>query len=111
MHVQRVIHAYVTNNRILYTQHTHRFANNEIFCGRSCGLTRADRVRSEDIRNTVKVEENIADIISKMGLLWCGHLNKMGDEGLLLKIRKWLSEERRKKETAKPWIDTVLKAL
>jgi len=45
----------------------------------SCGLTKLDRIRNEEIRRA-QVDIDIIETIQAKRLLWCGHLQRMPEE-------------------------------
>lgn len=48
----------------------------------SAGKSRLDRVRNEDIRNIMGVEETITQSIERRQLVWYGHVRRMDDNRL-----------------------------
>ena len=48
-------------------------------CGWACGLTISDHMRSDDIRERLKVE-NIAERCRKASLKWFGHMKRRDQE-------------------------------
>ena len=58
------------------------------FWRRDCGLGRVNRVRTKEIRKKFYSEENITHTVGKYGLIWYGHLRRMEDKQLLLKVKE-----------------------
>ncbi|KAL3284148.1 hypothetical protein HHI36_018316 [Cryptolaemus montrouzieri] len=64
---------------------------------RSCGLTRLDRIKNTEIRERAEVDLDIKDTIEAKRLEWYGHLRRMTQERLHLRIWKWQHREKKKR--------------
>lgn len=63
---------------------------------RSCGISRLDRIRNEDIKERMDVQESIIDVIEQKQLLWYGHLRRMPDTRWPQRIYEWVPWQKRK---------------
>ena len=63
------------------------------FLRRSCGLTRTDRVRNEEIRTRMKMDGYLIDEILKKQLVWFGQVKRMDEERIPKKALEWIPHE------------------
>ena len=71
------------------------------------GVTRRDRIRNTNIRQTLKVE-SVLTIIERNQLRWYGHVQRMPDTRDTKRIHKW--KPKRKRPTGRPrkrWEDQI----
>ena len=75
---------------------------------RSLGLTLLDRIRNEYIRERMSAENTIMDVIGEKQLKWYGHLRRMNEERMPLKVWNWIPANRNKRgRPRKKWISNV----
>lgn len=63
---------------------------------RSEGISRLQRINNEDIRQRANAHETILERIERRGLKWFGHMMRMDEQRLPLKLFKWNPPGRRK---------------
>ena len=82
------------------------------FLRRSCGLTRTDRVRNEEIIRRMNMDGDLIDEILKKQLVWFGQVKRMDEERIPKKALEWIPPERRKRGRPRSsWTDEVNKAM
>ncbi|CAG9839552.1 unnamed protein product, partial [Diabrotica balteata] len=64
---------------------------------RSCGRSKLERVRSDQIRDEMKMERNINDDIERKQLIWFGHVKRMPEYKWPRRVLEWIPPERRKR--------------
>ena len=67
------------------------------FWRRCCRLTLADRVTNEKIRDMMDIDTTITDNIEKKQLQWYGHMRRMNNARIPLKIWNWRPQRNRKR--------------
>ena len=61
----------------------------EMRCLRSmCGISIRDRVRNEEVRKKVQVNEKLSERIDKRVLTWFGHVERMNDGRMTKRVYK-----------------------
>lgn len=79
---------------------------------RSCGLTKLDKVRNEEIRRRAEVDIDVTETIEVKQLAWYGHLNRMQEERWPKKLWKWQPPVRRKRGRPKArWKEAIEAAM
>jgi len=86
-----------------------KLLSTEMMCWRRClGLTLLDRVRNETIRERMNAQITIMDYIGEKQLKWYGHLRRMNEERIPLKVWNWTPTQRNKRgRPQKKWITDV----
>ena len=75
------------------------------------GVTRKDRLRNVDIRQSLNIN-SITNIISQNNLRWYGHVKRMGEDRYPRKYLEWQPNTKRPPgRPRKRWLDTVKKNL
>lgn len=67
------------------------------FWRRSCGVSRLEHIRNEEIRQRMAVQGSIIDTIEEKRLRWYGHLQRMHSDRWPKKVWDWTPNIRRKR--------------
>nr|CAI5864969.1 unnamed protein product [Callosobruchus analis] len=82
------------------------------FLRRSCGRSRLERVRNDDIRMQMHMERHIHEDIEKRQLTWFGHVKRMNADRWPRKVLEWTPLERRKRgRPRRSWRDDINQAM
>nr|CAI5855298.1 unnamed protein product [Callosobruchus analis] len=82
------------------------------FLRRSCGRSRLERVRNDDIRMQMHMERHIHEDIEKRQLTWFGHVKRMNADRWPRKVLEWMPLERRKRgRPRRSWRDDINQAM
>lgn len=82
------------------------------FLRRSCGVSRLQHIRNEEIRRRMDMEETIIEEIEKKRLLWYGHMRRMQPDRWPQRIWAWRPPERRKRgRPPRTWDEDVREAM
>nr|CAI5860317.1 unnamed protein product [Callosobruchus analis] len=82
------------------------------FLRRSCGRSRLERVRNDDIRIQMHMERHIHEDIEKRQLTWFGHVKRMNADRWPRKVLEWTRLERRKRgRPRRSWRDDINQAM
>ena len=60
--------------------------------------SRLDKIRNQRIREMMKVDNNILEVIEGRKLRWFGHIKRMGEDRIPKMILKWNAEGRSRME-------------
>ena len=85
----------------------------EMKCLRSmCGVNRRDRVRNEEVRRRVGIQETLSERMDRRVLSWYGHIERMDDDRLTKRIYKANARGARVRGRPKmAWMDGVKRAV
>jgi hypothetical protein len=79
---------------------------------RSARKSRKEKVRNVTIRDLMGVGKNILEVIEEKRLRWFGHVKRMPENRLPLKILEWDPEgTRRRRRPEERWIDGVRRSM
>ena len=79
---------------------------------KSCGLTKLDKIRNEEIRRRAEVDIDVIETIETKQLAWYGHLSRMAEERWPKKLWMWTPSQRRKRGRPKSrWKDGIEAAM
>lgn len=79
---------------------------------RSCRRSRLERIRNEQIRESMGMERKITDEVERKQLTWFGHTKRMQEERWPRKVLEWMPPERRKRgRPRRSWRDDVEEAM
>ena len=86
-----------------------KLLSTEMMYWRRCsGLTLLDHVKNDTIRENMEVKHTIIDTITEKQLKWYGHLQRMSEERIPLKVANWIPAQRNKRgRPRKKWISNI----
>lgn len=79
---------------------------------RSARISRVDRIRNEDIRQEMGLQDTIIRDIEGKQLTWYGHVQRMTDHRLPKQVMTWIPQHKRKRgRPKKTWNEGIRKAM
>lgn len=89
---------YGAENWIIKKRDQNRIIATEMEFWRRCNrVTRADRIRNEDIRRRMSVEQDIITYIEEKRLIWYGHVRRAPPDRWITRVTDWSPLGRRKR--------------
>lgn len=82
------------------------------FWRRAAGISRAERITNQRIREIMKVGQTIIDEVQRRQLVWYGHVERMNNGRIPKQILQWVPTERKKRGRPKAtWMGGIQKAM
>lgn len=79
---------------------------------RSARISRIDRVRNDDVRQLMKIEDTVINVIEQKQLIWYGHVQRMQDCRLPKQAMNWIPNYKKKRGRPRAtWNDGIRKAM
>ena len=79
---------------------------------RMCGVNSIDRIRNEEIRRSVRVQNKLSGRVENCVLRWFGHDERMDDEGMAKRVYdSGVQGIRGRGRPARVWMDGVKEAV
>lgn len=79
---------------------------------RSAGVSRRERIRNEEIREQMGVQDTIMKDVERRQLIWYGHVQRMAEGRLPKEAMQWIPRKRRKRgRPRKNWNEGIRKAM
>lgn len=79
---------------------------------RSARISRADRIRNEEIQQRMEIQDTIMDDIERKQLTWYGYVQRMEDHRLPEQVMTWMPHYKRKKgRSKKTWDEGIRRAM
>ena len=79
---------------------------------RTLGISRMERIRNEEVRLRMGIEDTIMKDVKHKQLIWYGHVNRISETRVPKIIMKWVPTFRRKRgRPQKTWKEGVAKAM
>ena len=93
--------------------HANKLLSTEMdYWRRAARKSRMDKVRNQRIREIMKVDKNILEVIEERKLRWFGHITRMGEDRIPKMILEWNAEGRRRRgKPQEKWMDGIKRSM